>query len=78
MCGICGILTRDSQPVSPVDLQNMTDVMAHRGPLNDGFFREEEIGLGHRRLAIIDLSPAGNQPRMSYDGRYVLTFNGEI
>jgi asparagine synthase (glutamine-hydrolysing) len=56
----------------------MTDAIAHRGPDGEGHWIEGSVGLGHRRLAIIDLSPAGHQPMISADHRYVLTYNGEI
>jgi asparagine synthase (glutamine-hydrolysing) len=82
MCGIAGILHRDGEPVSPVLVRRMTDAIAHRGPDGEGCYTEGPLGLGHRRLAIIDLSPAGHQPMMTpghHDGgRYVLTYNGEI
>jgi asparagine synthase (glutamine-hydrolysing) len=78
MCGIAGLLYSDGQPVSPVSLQRMTDVIAHRGPDGQGHWIEGSVGLGHRRLAIIDLSPAGHQPMVSADHRYVLSYNGEV
>lgn len=78
MCGITGILNFDKKPVSPVILKKMTDVIAHRGPDGEGQWIDGAVGLGHRRLAIIDLSPAGHQPMLSKDGRYVLSYNGEI
>jgi asparagine synthase (glutamine-hydrolysing) len=78
MCGIAGIYSFDGKPVSPVILKKMTDAIAHRGPDGEGQWVEGAIGLGHRRLAIIDLSPAGHQPMISKDGRYILTYNGEI
>lgn len=78
MCGITGLLKLDGAPISPVTLQKMTDVIAHRGPDGEGHWIEGNIGFGHRRLAIIDLSPAGHQPMISADHRYVLTYNGEI
>ena len=78
MCGIAGIFRFDNQPVSSVILKNMTDAIAHRGPDGQGQWTENNIGLGHRRLSIIDLSPAGHQPMQSKDGRYILTYNGEI
>lgn len=78
MCGITGILNLDGQPVSPVILRKMTDALAHRGPDGEGFLTDGNAGLGHRRLAIIDLSPAGHQPMLTRDGRYALTYNGEI
>ncbi|WYX23253.1 hypothetical protein WJ969_21550 [Achromobacter xylosoxidans] len=56
----------------------MTDAIAHRGPDGEGCWTEGPVGLGHRRLAIIDLSPSGHQPMRSGDGRYSLTYNGEL
>jgi asparagine synthase (glutamine-hydrolysing) len=78
MCGISGLINLNGDPVSPVILKKMTDSIAHRGPDGEGQWVESNIGLGHRRLAIIDLSPAGHQPMISVDHRYVLTYNGEI
>jgi asparagine synthase (glutamine-hydrolysing) len=78
MCGITGIFNRNGEPVSPIALRNMTDAVAHRGPDGEGFYVETCIGLGHRRLAVIDLTSAGHQPMMTQDGRYVLSYNGEI
>ena len=78
MCGITGIIHLDGAPVSPVVLQRMTDAIAHRGPDGEGHWIDGNVGIGHRRLAIIDLSPAGHQPMISADQRYVLSYNGEI
>ena len=78
MCGIAGIINFDQTPVSPVILRQMTDSISHRGPDGEGHWIEGEVGLGHRRLAIIDLTPAGHQPMISADHRYVLTYNGEV
>ncbi|MBT7853130.1 MAG: asparagine synthetase B, partial [Opitutae bacterium] len=78
MCGIAGQLNIDKSPVSPVVLKKMTNAIEHRGPDGEGHWIEENIGLGHRRLSIIDLSPAGHQPMFSSDHRHVLTYNGEI
>jgi len=78
MCGITGIFNLNGEPVSPVILRKMTDAIAHRGPDGEGFYIDSFIGLGHRRLAIIDLSPAGHQPMMTHDGQYILSYNGEI
>jgi asparagine synthase (glutamine-hydrolysing) len=78
MCGIVGVLNLDGEPVSPVVVRRMTDAVAHRGPDGEGLYTEHQLGLGHRRLAIIDLSPAGHQPMMSANGQYVLTYNGEV
>jgi len=78
MCGIAGLVHFDQSPVSPAVLQRMADAVAHRGPDGEGFWTEGNIGFAHRRLAIIDLSPAGHQPMLSADHRYVLSYNGEI
>ena len=58
MCGIAGELRLDGDSVSPVSLKRMTNALVHRGPDGEGHWIEECVGLGHRRLAIIDLSPA--------------------
>jgi asparagine synthase (glutamine-hydrolysing) len=78
MCGITGLINLKGEPVSPVILKKMTDAIAHRGPDGEGQWIEDNIGIGHRRLAIIDRSPAGHQPMMSADHRFVLSYNGEI
>ena len=78
MCGITGQINFDGDPVSPDILKKMTDAIAHRGPDGEGHWIEENIGLGHRRLAIIDTSSAGCQPMISADNRFVLTYNGEV
>jgi len=78
MCGITGILNFDQQPVSSSKIKLMTDSIIHRGPDGEGQWTDNHIGLGHRRLAIIDLSPAGHQPMQTRDGRYILTYNGEV
>ena len=78
MCGICGIFNLNGEPVSPVDLRKMTDAIAHRGPDGEGFYTDSFIGLGHRRLAIIDLSPAGHQPMLTQDGQFAIIYNGEV
>lgn len=78
MCGIAGIVNFEGEPVSPAVLQVMTDAIAHRGPDGEGFYMDGGVGLGHRRLAILDLSPAGRQPMMTQDGRLVISYNGEI
>ena len=77
MCGIAGfyqseiVLTKD-------DLKCMSDRISHRGPDADGFYVEPNIGLAHRRLSILDLSSAANQPMFSQDDNYVIVYNGEI
>lgn len=78
MCGIAGIFNLNGAPVSPVLLRRMTDALSHRGPDGEGFYTDSFIGLGHRRLAILDLSPAGHQPMITPDGQYALIYNGEI
>lgn len=78
MCGIAGILNLNGEPVSAVKLRGMMDVMAYRGPDDSGVYVDENLGLGHRRLSIIDLSASGHQPMTNEDGTIWLVFNGEI
>src|SRR5687767_14512410 len=79
MCGIAGKLNLDGlRPVDPELIQSMTDIIAHRGPDGEGKYVEGPVGLGHRRLAIIDLRPAGAQPMCNEDRTVWITFNGEI
>ncbi len=78
MCGIAGILHLDGQPAHADILRAMTSAIAHRGPDSDGIWMNGAVGLGHRRLAILDLSPAGHQPMLTPDKRFALTYNGEI
>lgn len=78
MCGIAGILYFNRQEVAPSLVKAMTDAMAHRGPDADAVYAEGPIGLGHRRLSIIDLSEAANQPFTDHSGRYIMVFNGEL
>jgi asparagine synthase (glutamine-hydrolysing) len=78
MCGIAGQINLNGDAVSPVILKRMTDAIAHRGPDGEGHWIEGNVGIGHRRLAILDLSPAGHQPMASADHRYVLSYNGEV
>lgn len=79
MCGINGILHLQSQKkVDERILTKMRDSLEHRGPDDKGLFIENNIGFGHRRLSILDISLAGHQPFLSEDGRYILVYNGEI
>ncbi|MEQ8938802.1 MAG: asparagine synthase (glutamine-hydrolyzing), partial [Gammaproteobacteria bacterium] len=78
MCGIAGLVNFNGTSVSSCVLEKMTTAIAHRGPDGEGIWIDRNVGLGHRRLAILDLSSAGDQPMTSTDGRYVLTYNGEI
>jgi asparagine synthase (glutamine-hydrolysing) len=79
MCGIAGILSPDPSRVTHQRLKDMTDAIAHRGPDGEKTWINAagQAGLGHRRLSIIDLSPAGDQP-MHYRDRYSIVHNGEI
>src|SRR5687768_10255009 len=78
MCGIAGIFNTDGRPVSINTLKRMTDSIIHRGPDGEGYWTNQCIGFGHRRLAIIDLSPLGHQPMQSDDGRFIIIYNGEV
>ena len=83
MCGIAGFFDPScSQPPEAIQTlaERMTDVIAHRGPDDRGSWLDPQAGiaLGFRRLAIVDLSPAGHQPMLSADGRYIIIFNGEV
>jgi len=77
MCGIAGVLERNPDVET---VRRMIGALAHRGPDDEGVWVDADAGIafGHRRLSIVDLSPAGHQPMLSPAGRYVITFNGEI
>jgi len=79
MCGITGFYSFNKK-ITEDDLKRMTTALSHRGPDAAGYFlnEEETVGLGHRRLSIIDLSEAANQPMLSHSERYVIVFNGEV
>ena len=78
MCGIAGMVS--AARLDRGLLQRMGDVIAHRGPDDQGIWTDDDAGVAfaHRRLAIVDLSPQGRQPMLSADGRFVLNYNGEI
>lgn len=78
MCGLAGIFNIAGSPVSHVMLRQMTDAIKHRGPDGEGHYFDGNLGLGHRRLAIIDLTDAAHQPMQTEDGRYVISYNGEV
>jgi asparagine synthase (glutamine-hydrolysing) len=82
MCGIAGVLTSAAGSREPLERNAtaMADSIAHRGPDDHGLWSDADAGIAltHRRLSIVDLSPAGHQPMTSADGRFVVTFNGEI
>src|SRR5260370_39953299 len=78
MCGICGIFNFGTQePVDREGLKQTTDAMIHRGPDDEGFFTDRELGLGNRRLSIIDL-PGGHRPLSHQDQTDCTTFNGAV
>ena len=79
MCGICGIVYRDrAYPVSESVLLTMRDSLTHRGPDDAGQYLASGIALGSRRLSILDLSERGHMPMSTADGRYWITYNGEV
>ncbi|OPY87996.1 MAG: Asparagine synthetase (glutamine-hydrolyzing) 1 [Syntrophaceae bacterium PtaU1.Bin231] len=84
MCGICGKLNHDGVPVEEALLRKMAGSFSYRGPDDEGYYAnrperdEAAVGLGHRRLSIIDLSAAGRQPMTNEDGSVRIVFNGEI
>src|SRR5437868_3636735 len=76
MCGIAIIINKQDESPSPAILKEMTDRVKHRGPDGEGYYIQGKVGLGHRRLAIIDLTETGSQP-MFFE-KLSLIFNGEI
>ncbi|MFA6523267.1 MAG: asparagine synthase (glutamine-hydrolyzing) [Candidatus Peribacteraceae bacterium] len=78
MCGIAGIIRLNGETADQGHIDRLTDALSHRGPDSRGTFIHGNAGLGFRRLSILDLTPAGNQPMVSDDGQTVVVFNGEI
>jgi len=78
MCGICGTFGFSNPLVDEDTLRKMTRTLAHRGPDDNGIFIKNNVGLGHTRLSILDLSAAGHQPMYSADKRVVIVYNGEL
>ncbi len=78
MCGIAGILRLDGAPVRAEALGPMVASVAHRGPDGEGAWADGPVGLGHRRLKVIDLTAAADQPMATDDGRFTIIYNGEI
>lgn len=78
MCGIAGIFRPNERQVHSNELKAMTDVIVHRGPDGEGYWTKDNIGFGHRRLSIIDLSDNAKQPMHFANERYTITYNGEI
>ena len=77
MCGIAGFLSTD-RSFDQETLNSFTQMLHHRGPDAKGTFLENNVGLAHTRLSIIDVSNSANQPFVSKSGRYVMVFNGEV
>jgi asparagine synthase (glutamine-hydrolysing) len=82
MCGISGLITASGKPIDRDTLERMTERLRHRGPDDGGIWTggsgNVQVGLGNRRLSILDLSPRGHMPMASVDGRWRITYNGEI
>lgn len=77
MCVIAGIVGFDGRSVGRWTIQRMIDTIAHRGPDGEGVWTEGLVGIGHRRLAVLDPSPAGAQPMVDPPERFVLSYSGE-
>ncbi|TME05241.1 MAG: asparagine synthetase B, partial [Chloroflexi bacterium] len=78
MCGICGVVQLNGEPVQAATLDRMNQEIAHRGPDGHGAWIDGPVGLAHRRLAIIDLTETGRQPMRNEDGSVLVTYSGEI
>lgn len=78
MCGIAGLLRPPNSNADEPAVRAMLDRIGHRGPDGSGVFVDRQVGLGHVRLSILDLSEAAAQPMVAHDGRFVLTYNGEV
>jgi asparagine synthase (glutamine-hydrolysing) len=78
MCGIAGIVNFDGEPIARQSIIQMTETLAHRGPDSSGIWVQDHVGLGHRRLAIRDLSPAGAQPMIDPGAKIAVSYNGEL
>jgi len=77
MCGISGIINKTNIKVNKTKIKKINDIIAHRGPDDEGFYFRDNFALGHRRLSILDLSDDGHQP-MHYLDKYTITYNGEV
>ncbi|HEY9526811.1 MAG TPA: asparagine synthase (glutamine-hydrolyzing) [Anaerolineales bacterium] len=78
MCGIAVVIGLNGRPIERVAVERMAKSLVHRGPDDSGIYFDGSVGMGFRRLSILDLSDAGHQPMVSEDGQYTLVFNGEI
>jgi len=77
VCGISGIINKSGDSVKLEHIKKITDIIAHRGPDDEGYYLNKNFSFGHRRLSILDLSSSGHQP-MNYENKYTITYNGEI
>ena len=78
MCGIAGVINFQAQLIKESLIEEMIHTLNYRGPDDYGLWCDGNIGLGHSRLSIHDLSTAGHQPMFSFNGEWVIVFNGEI
>ena len=78
MCGIAVAIGLNGRPIERAAIERMAQSLVHRGPNDSGMYLDGAVGMGFRRLSILDLSEAGHQPMVSEDGQHVLVFNGEI
>ena len=78
MSGITGVININKEPATSFILKKMTDAISHRGREGEGLFIDENVGIGHRRLTVTDKTPSAYQPMITKDGRYVISFDGEI
>jgi asparagine synthase (glutamine-hydrolysing) len=78
MCGVAALIGLEGRKIDPAALERMACSLQHRGPDDKGLYVNGSVGFGFRRLAILDLSPSGHQPKVSHDGKKILVFNGEI
>ncbi|MBL0095654.1 MAG: hypothetical protein IPP46_03585 [Bacteroidetes bacterium] len=78
MCGIAGFLNSNNMPADASVVKSMLEKIKHRGPDGEGVYCKHHIGMGHKRLAILDLTAAGAQPMTSEDEMVTITYNGEI
>jgi len=79
MCGIAGLYNyRSDAPADRVVIERMTNILSHRGPDGKGYYMDHALGMGHRRLSILDLSDRGQQPMVTRDKRFAIAYNGEV
>ena len=78
MCGIAGILGQYNTDTKKADLKSMMAAISHRGPDGSGEYHDDNIAMGHQRLSVIDLTSDSHQPMTSFEGRYVISYNGEL